>query len=54
MIKGPDGKQEKVIVDEDGTVRDVAMEGYNVFFCYIRLNGDTVPLTVPVHDRRSC
>jgi len=50
LLKGPDGKQETVIVNEDATVRDVATEGYNLFFCNIRLNGDSVPPTVRVHD----
>lgn len=50
FLKGPDGKQETVIVDEDATVRDVAIEGYNLFFCNIRLNGNTVPATAHVHD----
>jgi hypothetical protein len=50
FLKGPDGKQETVIVDEDATVRDVATEGYSLFFRNIRLNGEAVPPTARVHD----
>ncbi len=50
FLKGPDGKQRTVTIDEDATVRDVAIEGYDLFFCAIFLNGDKVPLTAPIHD----
>ncbi len=50
FLKGPDGKQRTVTIGEDATVRDVAVEGYDLFFCDILLNGDKVLLTAPVHD----
>jgi hypothetical protein len=39
-----------IVVDEDATIRDVAMDGYHLFFCRIRLNRDAVPPTARVHD----
>jgi len=50
LLKGPDGKQTTVTTNEDATVRDVASDGYHLFFCSVRLNGERVPLTAPVHD----
>jgi (p)ppGpp synthase/HD superfamily hydrolase len=50
FLKGPDGKQKTVTIDEDATVRDVAIEGYNLFFCDIFLNGEKVPLTAQMHN----
>lgn len=50
LLRGPDGKQKTVTTNEDATVRDVASDGYHLFFCSIRLNGEEVPLTARVHD----
>jgi len=50
FLKGPDGKQKTVTINEDATVRDVASDGYHLFFCNIRLNGEKVQLTARVHD----
>ena len=50
FLKGPDGKQKTVTINEDATVRDVASDGNHLFFCSIRLNGKEVPLTARVHD----
>jgi sulfur carrier protein ThiS len=49
FLKGPDGKQKTVTLNEDATVRNVASDGYHLFFCSIRLNGEKVPLTTRVH-----
>jgi putative ubiquitin-RnfH superfamily antitoxin RatB of RatAB toxin-antitoxin module len=50
FLKGPDSKQKTVTINEDATVRDVASDGYDLFFCSICLNGEKVPLTARVHD----
>jgi putative ubiquitin-RnfH superfamily antitoxin RatB of RatAB toxin-antitoxin module len=50
FLKGPDGKQKTVTINEDATVRDVASDGYHLFFCSIRLNSEKVPPTARVHD----
>jgi sulfur carrier protein ThiS len=49
-LKGPDGKQKTVTINDDATVRDVASDGYHLLFCSICLNGEKVPLTARVHD----
>ena len=50
FLKGPDGKEKTVTVSPDATVCDVASDGYHLFFCGIRLNGEPVPLTARVKD----
>ena len=40
FLKGPDGRQDTVTINEDATVRDVAIEDYDLFFCDILLNGE--------------
>jgi putative ubiquitin-RnfH superfamily antitoxin RatB of RatAB toxin-antitoxin module len=50
LLRGPDGKQKTVAINDDATVRDVASDGYHLFFCSIRLNGEKVSLTTRVHD----
>ena len=50
LLRGPDGEQKTVTINEDATVRDVASDGYHLFFCSIRLNGEKVSLTARVHD----
>ncbi len=50
LLKGPEGRQRTVDIDEDATVRDVAIEACNLFYRYVLLNGEKVPLTAHVHD----
>ncbi len=50
LLKGPEDKQQTVEIDEDATVRDVAIEACSLFFRSVRLNGEDVPLTAHVHD----
>ncbi len=50
LLKGPEGKQRTVDIDQDATVRDVAIEACNLFYRYVLLNGEKVPLTTHVHD----
>ncbi len=50
FLKGPEATQEPVELDEDATVRDVAVERYSLFFRDILLNGEKVPYTAHIHD----
>jgi (p)ppGpp synthase/HD superfamily hydrolase len=50
FLKGPDGKQKTVAINQNATVRDVASDSYHLFFSSIRLNGEPVPLTARAQD----
>ncbi len=50
LLKGPEGVQKTVDIDEDATVRDVAIEACSLYFRSILLNGEKVPLTAHVHN----